>query len=540
MVEILIKRSTVAGKAPTALRTGELAVNIPDKKIWIGDAAGDAALLLNAAAYLPLAGGTMTGTINVPNGINAFNTASGFNIIGSAAGLTVRFNTTNLLAYGVNQIDAYKPIGLPADPINPLQAATKQYVDNKLSTALLPTPTPTRLGGVFSGEATPGNVMYGIDTAGAPIFKQIAVPYPSATTLGGVKSAGPNANQYVSGVDTFGALTFGDLPAGAEPYVLPPAKSSVLGGIYANVPAVNTDNEFVRGVDESGQLLFGNVVFPPAAEPYVLPTASATVLGGVKIGANLSIDASGVLSASGGTTYTLPTASATVLGGIKIGTGLTVSADGTVTATLAGNYVNKAGDVMNGMLRFAATTAANGFNGADVYLYYDGTYYRCVMPGGGQSMLIEAETGNVTFPNAVSITKTLTMGNTIKLPTTVAGLTFGTSGYNVFGASGGIAVRSNNTNISNFTGANITNFVPLVTPGSGNGIQFGSGGAAFSRGSAATKIAASGAIELPTTAPAAGEAVRKDYVDGRVIAQAAGGAAPSTTGLSAGTLWIEY
>jgi hypothetical protein len=47
-------------------------------------------------------------------------------------------------------------------------------------------------------------------------------------------------------------------------------------------------------------------------------------------------------------------------------------------------------------------------------------------------------------------------------------------------------------------------------------------------------------IELPTTAPAAGEAVRRDYVDGRVIAQAAGGAAPSTTGLSAGTLWIEY
>jgi hypothetical protein len=344
----------------------------------------------------------------------------------------------------------------------------------------------------------------------------------------------------VSGVNEFGVLTFGDLPAAGTDYVLPPAKSSVLGGIYANVPVINTDNEFVRGVDENGQLVFGNVVFPPATDTYVLPVATATVLGGVKIGANLTIDASGVLSASGGTTYTLPIASSTVLGGIKIGTGLTVSADGTVTATLAGNYVNKAGDVMNGMLRFAATTAGSGFNGTDVYLYYDGTYYRFVMPGSGQAILIEAATGDVSFPNAVSITKTLTMRNTITLPTTVAGLTFGTSGYNVFGASGGVAVRSNNTNISNFTGANVTNFVPLVTPGTGIGVQFGSGGATLSRGSAATKIASNGMIELPTTAPAAGEAVRRDYVDGRVIAQAAGGAAPATTGLSAGTLWVEY
>lgn len=34
--------------------------------------------------------------------------------------------------------------------------------------------------------------------------------------------------------------------------------------------------------------------------PYVLPTASASTLGGVKVGENLSIDANGVLSATGG------------------------------------------------------------------------------------------------------------------------------------------------------------------------------------------------------------------------------------------------
>jgi hypothetical protein len=133
-----------------------------------------------------------------------------------------------------------------------------------------------------------------------------------------------------------------------------------------------------------------------------------------------------------------------------------------------------------------------------------------------------------------------TMTGTITMPSSKAAFQFGATGYNVFGGSGGVAVRSNTTNIVTFTGANVTNFVPLITPATGVGVQFGVSGATLSRGSAATKIAASGAIELPTTAPAAGEAVRRDYVDGRVIAQAAGGAAPATTGLSAGTLWVEY
>ncbi len=531
MVEILIKRSTVAGKAPTALKTGELAVNIPDKKIWIGDAAGAAALLFNAAAYLPLAGGTMTGTINVPNGINAINTASGFNIIGSAAGLTVRLNTTNLLAYGVNQIDAYKPIQLPADPVNNLHAATKQYVDNKLSTALLPTPTPTRLGGVFSGEAAVGDTMYGVDTSGAPIFKKIAVPYPTATTLGGVKSAGPNANQYVSGVDAFGALTFGDLPAASTPYVLPPPTASALGGVYYAAPKPGFA---IAGIDVDGAVLYGAL---PA--DYTLPTASATVLGGVKVGANLSIDANGVLSAtaSGGTTYTLPIASAVTLGGIKIGNGLTIDANGVVTANAAGQYVNKTGDVMSGPLRFSPSSYSGGYNGTDAYLYMDTVLLRCIVPSGKQAWVADPQTGLVQFLAGVMpqcayvpanandlVNKTYadkmlplaggTMTGTIIMPTSVAGFQYGTTGYNVFGGSGGVAIRSNTTNLVTFASANVTYGVPMITPATGVGVQFGSAGATLSRGSAATKIAVNGMLELPTTVPVGQEAISKVYADG--------------------------
>lgn len=63
---------------------------------------------------------------------------------------------------------------------------------------------------------------------------------------------------------------------------------------------------------------------------YTLPTAAANVLGGVKVGNNLSIDANGVLSASG-SGYTLPIAAANVLGGVKVGSGLSIDANGVLS-----------------------------------------------------------------------------------------------------------------------------------------------------------------------------------------------------------------
>jgi hypothetical protein len=70
---------------------------------------------------------------------------------------------------------------------------------------------------------------------------------------------------------------------------------------------------------------------PPA---YTLPTASSSVIGGVKIGANLSIDVNGILSANAGS-YTLPVATGSTLGGIKIGSGLSIDGNGVVNATVA-------------------------------------------------------------------------------------------------------------------------------------------------------------------------------------------------------------
>ena len=71
---------------------------------------------------------------------------------------------------------------------------------------------------------------------------------------------------------------------------------------------------------------------PSIPSAYTLPTAAAGTLGGIKVGANLSIDGDGILSANTGG-YTLPAADATSLGGIKVGSGLSIDGNGVLTAT---------------------------------------------------------------------------------------------------------------------------------------------------------------------------------------------------------------
>ena len=64
---IQIKRRTSAG-TPSGLAAGELAVNLSDNKLYVGNAAEDGVIHLNPSAstgYLPLAGGTLTGNLGV-------------------------------------------------------------------------------------------------------------------------------------------------------------------------------------------------------------------------------------------------------------------------------------------------------------------------------------------------------------------------------------------------------------------------------------------------------------------------------------------
>ena len=67
---------------------------------------------------------------------------------------------------------------------------------------------------------------------------------------------------------------------------------------------------------------------------FALKPATTTTLGGVKVGDNLSIDASGRLS--GAAPYALPAATTSTRGGVKAGSNLTVYADGTLALEKSG------------------------------------------------------------------------------------------------------------------------------------------------------------------------------------------------------------
>jgi len=152
----------------------------------------------------------------------------------------------------------------------------------------------------------------------------------------------------------------------------------------------------------------------------------------------------------GGATYTLPVATSSVLGGVKVGTGLTVDGTGVLSATVATGFLPTTGGTMTG---------------------------------------------------------------TITVPTTVQAFTFGTSGYNIFGASGGMAVRSNTTNIMNFTAVEVVAYVPITTAGSGVGVKFGSGGPTLSK--SGTMIAASAPITVAAAPATDTELANKAYVDSK-------------------------
>jgi hypothetical protein len=372
----------------------------------------DGTISSSGTGFLPLTGGTMTGTITLPSGtVGMAVNGTGYNMLGGSGGVAFRNGTSNLINHTSTEIVAYVPI--------------------------------TTSGGAVG-------VRFG--------------------------SGGPSLSKSGTSIAASAPIT------------------------VASTPAADTELANKKYVDDQ-------------------------------------------VAAGGGSDYTLPTATETVLGGVKVGAGLAVTAEGVLSSAVAGNYLLKTGDVMNGALRFSQTGVST-YNGSDVYMFWDGTYFRCKMPGGPQAWLAGND-GKVLFQSAVpscnfapTATGDLTnkkyvddsiaantvflkvsggtMTGTITTPTTVPALTFGTSGYNIFGASGGVAVRSNTANIVNVTASEFVAYKPITTAGTGVGVRFGSGGPELSK--SGTMIASSAPITVAAAPATANELANKKYVDDAIAA----------------------
>jgi hypothetical protein len=116
-----------------------------------------------ATGFLPLAGGTMTGTITLPSGtVGMAVNGTNYNMLGGSGGVAFRSGTTNIINHTAAEITAYVPITTPATgvgvrfgsggpslsksgttiassapitvaaaPANPTELANKAYVDSK-------------------------------------------------------------------------------------------------------------------------------------------------------------------------------------------------------------------------------------------------------------------------------------------------------------------------------------------------------------------------------------------------------------------------
>ena len=90
----------------------------------------------------------------------------------------------------------------------------------------------------------------------------------------------------------------------------------------ANVTVISSPNQIV--IQQPQPV---TVCLSTGGTSYVLLPATNATLGGVKVGANLTVDANGVLAATAAA-YTLPVATNGTLGGVKVGANLTIDANG--------------------------------------------------------------------------------------------------------------------------------------------------------------------------------------------------------------------
>lgn len=160
-------------------------------------------------------------------------------------------------------------------------------------------------------------------------------------------------------------VNFKRATGGGGGYVLPVATSSTLGG-------VKVGNNL--SIDASG-------VLSANAGGYTLPPATTSTLGGVIVGDNITVDANGEISVAA--PYSLPKAAAGTLGGVKVGTNLSIDGDGVLSAdsyTLPAATANDLGGVKigsnvnvdaNGVISVAApytlpTATANDLGGVKI------------------------------------------------------------------------------------------------------------------------------------------------------------------------------
>lgn len=307
-------------------------------------------------------------------------------------------------------------------------------VDGTLSTTTytLPIATTGILGGVKIGNGI------SVTADGTISVTTPAINYSGwIVEVGGITEniASGNSLSFVGANGTtvgYNATTNTMTITGANAYILPKASPTVLGGIMVGTGLT---------IDATG-------ILSATGTTYTLPKASPSVLGGIMVGTGLTVDTNGVLSVTGGgaTTYTLPPATTTSLGGVIVGTGLNVDGTGLISVGTL-NYLPLSGGTVTGAMQVTNQLNINAINNSLVQtqpiantVWYgimkDATSYSYAMgrfTASSDNIDLRAYFGNLTLLTGRSATAT------------TADITIQTNQSNVVGISQNIHLRPNTT-----------------------------------------------------------------------------------------------
>ncbi len=337
----------------------------------------DQKLNYNPYAFFAETAGKIAGTIPISGGgTGATNTADALSNLGldkvnntSDAGKPVSSATQTALNLKANLADVTLALASKADT---------SFINAKMTSATISDANVSTkgkiqlagdLGGTAEAPTVPGLALKAntSDVTTSLGLKENTSNKSAATGLGNSDQLYPTQNAVKSYVDSqVAAATIADADANTKGKI---QLAGDLGGT-ADTPtvpglALKANTSSLSSVATSGD--YNDLTNKPSIpSAYTLPKATGSALGGVKVGANLSIDANGILS--GVSSYSLPIASASELGGVKVGTGLSII-NGILSTSVSGvpyTGATQAVDLGAFDLKVNGITVGRGNNGLEV------------------------------------------------------------------------------------------------------------------------------------------------------------------------------